>query len=851
MPSCDTAAMGAEIASQHVICRSSAALLADGGVLEADELARRLGEAGVELGRDGANRLASVLDGSSAFIELAGGWASVEALLDGTTWTTQVPDGAAATGRLRAAPDLSLLAWWVLDHPLDLDDQAGAVVSSDTDEDGVDALTGPPGWLEGLDGEVVALTVTGRTLGLRRLDTVPTADPAQISAVVEAFAVEASHAEIPSLDEDDDAETVEVASALVSEVLWQALATRRSAFTGAVAAPVDDLLAAAGLGRSDVAALGPGVRAEDYRRWQQRRRMASFFDLDDRRVTMAEIVIDAAQAVADGSAEPFGPVDEEQTATALLGVLLSDPDVCRAVLGEHLERETDPQSVADFAYRVLAGAEGRLRGGAGWLAGRALDLAGEATQAEAVLTDAERSDPDHRLVCAALAAFRADRGDAAGAVAFLGRAGEYADEDLVEEVAPYAPARPRPTARRNDPCPCGSGRKYKVCHHGQERIPLADRGPWVYAKARRYLRDNRYRALHLDLAHTIARASGRGAMFLSDLLRMELVADLALCEAGVWEAFLAERHHLLPDDEALLASSWQLVERSLFEVHGPGHEHLDLRDLRTGERITVTNVNTDPRSGTGTLLFGRPLPVADTWRAYSGFLPVSGPLVDELLDALDDPDPFRLAVVTGRLLAPPRIANSDGHDLVFHELTYHLAAPDPAGAALVAAGFQDDGEGTFTLVANTASQHGRIVLSATIDGDRLVVSANSDARAAEAQALIARALPDAELVDRDRHDVDEFLDERPQPEPGVSGPLPSLPGVADEEVAAMVGEFMRGYEREWLDHEIPALGGRTPRQAAADPIGRHQLERLLATFSRLPADEIGMDPDRIRHQLGL
>lgn len=51
-----------------------------------------------------------------------------------------------------------------------------------------------------------------------------------------------------------------------------------------------------------------------------------------------------------------------------------------------------------------------------------------------------------------------------------------------------------------------------------------------------------------------------------------------------------------------------------------------------------------------------------------------------------------------------------------------------------------------------------------------------------------------------------------------------------------------------LDDHIPALGGLTPREAALDPIGRHELERLL--------DGVGDGPDlmdvaRLRKALGL
>jgi preprotein translocase subunit SecA len=46
---------------------------------------------------------------------------------------------------------------------------------------------------------------------------------------------------------------------------------------------------------------------------------------------------------------------------------------------------------------------------------------------------------------------------------------EGGEEEHEHEVQPEpaAPAQPLPVARkigRNDPCPCGSGKKYKKCH---------------------------------------------------------------------------------------------------------------------------------------------------------------------------------------------------------------------------------------------------------------------------------------------------------------------------------------------------------------------------------------------------
>ncbi len=386
-----------------------------------------------------------------------------------------------------------------------------------------------------------------------------------------------------------------------------------------------------------------------------------------------------------------------------------------------------------------------------------------------------------------------------------------------------------------------------MCHLGREAPPLIDRAPWLYTKARRYLRDNRHRRLVAEIASAVRRASGHDAFFMVDLLDSELVADLALCEAGVFDDFLSDRYAMLPDDEALLAGSWQLVDRTLFEIERVQADRLALRDVRTAERLTVTNTHPSDRTRPGLLLLGRPLPVEDTWRAYSGFVPVGGPLVDELLAVLDDPDPFDLAELIGRCLAPPAMSNTDGEPLVFHQLTYRLPDPARARAALDRSPFQRDDEDTFTLVRDTKNQPDTLIATLTITDDRLDVSVNSDARLAEARDLVARILPDAELLDHDLRDLDEMLTE------AESSPVRAVPGVSEDDpaLAAALEQHVRKLERRWVDEPIPALGGRTPRDAAQDPIGRHELDRLLASFDdgdRFPG---GMNANRIRALLDL
>ena len=72
------------------------------------------------------------------------------------------------------------------------------------------------------------------------------------------------------------------------------------------------------------------------------------------------------------------------------------------------------------------------------------------------------------------------------------------------------------------------------------------------------------------------------------------------------------------------------------------------------------------------------------------------------------------------------------------------------------------------------------------------------------------------------------------------------------ELAAFLAEHMHKLEDEWLDDQIPALQGLTPRQAAADPTRREDLIALLNSFDAFGESDAGtFDVDRLRRELGL
>ncbi len=70
-------------------------------------------------------------------------------------------------------------------------------------------------------------------------------------------------------------------------------------------------------------------------------------------------------------------------------------------------------------------------------------------------------------------------------------------------------------------------------------------------------------------------------------------------------------------------------------------------------------------------------------------------------------------------------------------------------------------------------------------------------------------------------------------------------------MAAALAQVTADYENRWLDMEIPALAGLTPRQAAIDPTRREDLLRLLNSFDGSAAGPGTMDVSRLRAALKL
>jgi Protein of unknown function (DUF2384) len=305
----------------------------------------------------------------------------------------------------------------------------------------------------------------------------------------------------------------------------------------------------------------------------------------------------------------------------------------------------------------------------------------------------------------------------------------------------------------------------------------------------------------------------------------------------------------------MLAAQWALVDRGVFEIVSVRDDELRLRDIGRGETITVTNTHRSDATRPGLHVIGRPLPVGDTYRAFSGFMAVSHHLVNPLIDAIAAGDTDELMSQLAAMFRPPTLRNTSGEELAFHTISWTVDDPEALDEALTAAGCKSSGDREWSLTADTSGMRDAIVSTLRFDETDgvLVAETNSDERAAQVTALVADAVPSARLLDDRRREFDEVAedyydgldDDDDHDEPGRIDP-------DDPEIRRFLDEAIRAKEIEWLVEEIPALGGRTPRDAVTDPVGREEVRRLLASFPEPPPGEVvGFRASRLRADLGL
>jgi hypothetical protein len=135
--------------------------------------------------------------------------------------------------------------------------------------------------------------------------------------------------------------------------------------------------------------------------------------------------------------------------------------------------------------------------------------------------------------------------------------------------------------------------------------------------------------------------------------------------------------------------------------------------------------------------------------------------------------------------------------------------------------------------------------------ETLVVETNSVERFERILKVLREEVGDLGIIEEVRTDFSSISDLATRADASLET---STDEALPPEVLQAVRNLMREKEDAWLDESIPALGGFTPRQAAADPTRREDLAALLNEFDRygaVPSQAVTFDVAWLRQQLGI
>jgi len=434
---------------------------------------------------------------------------------------------------------------------------------------------------------------------------------------------------------------------------------------------------------------------------------------------------------------------------------------------------------------------------------------------------------------------------------------------------------------RNDPCHCGSGRKYKHCHGRPARRSPEDKPEQGVALALDWL-EQRHRKAYRAEVHALTFE----AFWPSE------DPDPAEVPEEYWELIAVNVH------EWLLASGELTVKGKRVPVHelvlGPGGPRLgprqqdylrqlatrplrlyDLTESRPGDGLTLVDVidegaepvRVEERTASrnlkpGDLLGTRVMRVGDHFELSGALYPFTdldarslrAVLSDFLVDVRDErlpEDEFNLEV--GHLIAehwfalitlPPPMPQfmdaSTGEPLMLTTDHFRIVDREALFEKLAdCSELQAQDEGHWAWVEEESDGQLRARLSLSIEplsSDHIELFCRTARLADQGRAWFEDLAGDSvEHLKREVSDPLDAMDDDGGDMPPVDF-AEELPDIPPEQMTRMVQDVMNSAYADWADEPLPLLDDRTPREAIATSRGLEQVRGLLRSYEEAEAD---------------
>ncbi len=447
----------------------------------------------------------------------------------------------------------------------------------------------------------------------------------------------------------------------------------------------------------------------------------------------------------------------------------------------------------------------------------------------------------------------------------------------------------------NDPCPCGSGKKYKKCCRDSAASGTYTQGEResAYAKLSDFI-DERFPDEEEDAYHEFwGRFMEQAGELPEDVTRSSdfieeawFAADEPLEDGRtVLDVLLAEGD-FTPGERAFLSglsrSSMHLYE--VVEV-APGIS-LMLRDALEGGTVTVRERTASRTINRFDWLATRVVPRGPSGGAEmeGGVLSIPRMFTEDLVASLRrDRDEFLETepganitafyktlvpmfhdIWVGSMLDPqvPDLRNTDDEELVFTRVHFDLL--DDAALVRSLGGCAEltaDGDGRWYW-SGTGSKAKRVSLGVVrrTDGD-LVLETNSVERGSRGRAVLETAAGAAIRYRITSHENATLALKRRVREQALGGgdddtDEPEVSAIPMDVQEALVLEYQGKHYRSWVDEPVPALDGLTPRKAASQWKMRGRVEELIHGLEAMYQDALrarrpAYDPSWMWNELGL
>jgi hypothetical protein len=472
------------------------------------------------------------------------------------------------------------------------------------------------------------------------------------------------------------------------------------------------------------------------------------------------------------------------------------------------------------------------------------------------------------------------------------------DENDDDYEGPHEPVVAPVRPGRNEPCWCGSGRKYKKCHLAadEEEARPNQAAPEPSAAE---VRESRLRA---ELVDCVARWGSKEELAQAALLYFgRPIGDGPLPDAELtggfvaWyiydfrpsggptlvENYLKRRGGRLTVAERELLEAWRDARFGIWEVQrvekGTG---VELKDLFSEDRFFVEDVSSSRSMVRWDCVINRIYRSEGHWYFVGDGTGVPRTLLPELLARIDremretgEPAAAFLRSTSHRWqrvvhelhraqFANLSVRNTEGDELEFCSAEYRVLNEAPLVAALAAARpfeaeeTDSDGARAFAWLEHRSDDgprrsYGRIELR---DG-KLRLECNSRKRLEIGRELIEKHggawLEHAGDTVQSQESLKRKVISRRNRKTAIPE-SDSLPEAARE----VLSDLKKAHYAHWVDERLPALDGQTPREAARSEVGRQALERVLRLMEnseererRRGAD--AFDFSSVRRELGM